>query len=123
MKLLLLFGIFLCCLSVIMGAFGAHALKDRLSAYSMSIYDKAVLYQMFHSLAIIFTFLIGQILNSSQFNICSWIFLAGIIIFSGSLYLLSITDIKWLGAITPIGGMLFIIGWIVLFYLVLKLKI
>ncbi len=123
MKLLLLSGIFLCCLSVIMGAFGAHALKDKLSAYSMSIYDKAVLYQIFHSLAIIFTVLIGQFLNSSQFNICGWIFLSGIMIFSGSLYLLSITDIKWLGAITPIGGMLFIVGWAVLFYLVLKLKI
>ena len=123
MKLLLLSGIFLCCLSVIMGAFGAHALKDRLSAYSISIYDKAVLYQMFHSLAIIFTVLIGQFLNSNQFNVCGWMFLSGIMIFSGSLYLLAITDIKWLGAITPIGGILFIIGWIVLFYLVLKLKI
>ena len=123
MKLLFLSGISLCCLSVVMGAFGAHALKDRLSSYSMSIYDKAVLYQMFHSIAIIFTVLIGQVLNTNQYNICGWIFLFGIMIFSGSLYLLSITDIKWLGAITPIGGTLFIVGWLVMFYLTFKLKI
>ena len=120
--LLIQLGIIFCALSVIMGAFGAHALKDKIAEYS-SAYDKAVLYQMFHSLAIIFTVLLGQFLNSNQFNVCGWVFLSGIMIFSGSLYLLSITDIKWLGAITPIGGMLFIIGWAVLFYLVLKLKI
>ena len=106
-----------------MGAFGAHILKDKLSVYSMSIYDKAVLYQMFHSIAIIFTILLGQIFNTNQFNICGWIFVMGIVLFSGSLYILSITGVKWLGAITPIGGILFIVSWFIMFYVVLKLEI
>ena len=77
---------------------------------------------MFHSIALILTgILIHLNIVDSKFPV--FLFLGGIIIFSGSLYLLSITDIKWLGAITPIGGMFFIVGWAVLFYLVLKLKI
>ena len=106
-----------------MGAFGAHALKGKLSEYSISVFNKAVLYQMFHSAAIILTVIMNQIYNSNQFSICGWIFVMGIVLFSGSLYLLSITGIKWLGAITPIGGILFIVSWFIMFYVVLKLEI
>lgn len=123
MKLIFLLGILLCGLSVIMGAFGAHALKGKLSEYSMDIFNKAVLYQMFHSTAVIFVVILNQLFNTTQFNICGWIFIIGIVLFSGSLFLLSITDIKLLGAVTPIGGVLFIIGWAILFYLVFKLEI
>ena len=122
-KGLLLSGIFFCCLSVIMGAFGAHVLKDKLSEYSMSIYDKAVLYQFFHAFAILFVAFLNQLLSSETFDICGILFIIGILLFSGSLFILAITDIKWLGAITPLGGLLFIIGWVVLFIKIVKIKL
>ena len=122
-KTFLLFGLFCCGLSVAMGAFGAHALKDRVSEYSMAIYDKAILYQFFHAFGILFIGILGQLFNSEQFNICAVLFIIGILLFSGSLIILAITGIKWLGAITPIGGMLFIIGWFLLFFKILKMPI
>ena len=106
-----------------MGAFGAHALKGKLSEYSINVFNKAVLYQMFHSTAIILTVIMNQIYNTNQFNICGWIFVMGIALFSGSLYILSITGVKWLGAITPIGGILFIVSWFIMFYVVRDLFI
>ena len=122
-KMLLLFGLFFCSLSVLMGAFGAHALKDKLSEYSMSIYDKAVFYQMFHAVGILVVSILGQLFNTQDFNISGWLFIIGILLFSGSLFLLSVTGIKWLGAITPIGGVMFIAGWLLLFFKVLKAQI
>jgi len=122
-KSLFLSGILFCCLSVIMGAFGAHGLKGKLSEYSMSIYDKAVLYQFFHAFAILFVAILNQLLSSEEFNICGILFIVGILLFSGSLFILSITGIKWLGAITPIGGVLFIAGWFLLFFKILKMQI
>ena len=122
-KTLLLFGLFFSFLSVVMGAFGAHALKDKLSEYSMSIYDKAVFYQVFHALGILVIAILGQVFNTEQFNISGWFFVIGILLFSGSLFILSVTGIKWLGAITPIGGIMFITGWFLLFFKVLKMKI
>ena len=122
-KGIFLSGIVFCGLSVIMGAFGAHALKDRLSEYSMTIYDKAILYQFFHAFGILFVGILGQLFNSEQFNICAVLFIIGILLFSGSLIVLAITGIKWFGAITPIGGMLFIIGWFLLFFKILKMSI
>ena len=121
-KSLFLSGIFFCCLSVIMGAFGAHGLKDKLSEYSMSVYDKAVLYQFFHAFAILFVAFLNQLLNSETFDICGILFIIGILLFSGSLFILAITDIKWLGAITPLGGLFFIIAWIALFIKIVKIK-
>ena len=122
-KTLLLFGLFFCGISVLMGAFGAHALKDKLSEYSMSIYDKAVFYQVFHAIGILFVSILGQIFNTQDFNVCGWLFIIGILLFSGSLFILSITGLKWLGAITPIGGVMFILGWFLLFFKVLKMQI
>jgi len=122
-KTLFLSGIFFCVLSVIMGAFGAHALKDRLSEYSMSIYDKAVLYQFFHAFAILFVAVLNKVIDTQDFSISGILLIIGILLFSGSLFILAITDIKWLGAITPIGGTLFIIGWLILFIKILKIKI
>ncbi len=103
------------CLVVIMGAFGAHALNGILDDYGKSIYNKAVLYHMFHSIAILILGLINKIQPEITLSMSGWAFLFGIILFSGSLYILAITGIKSLGMITPIGGILFIMGWIFLF--------
>ena len=102
------------CLVVIMGAFGAHALNEILDDYGKSIYHKAVLYHMFHSIAILILGLINKIQPEIQLSMAGWSFVLGIILFSGSLYILAITGIKSLGIITPIGGVLFIIGWVFL---------
>ena len=109
-------GIIFSLLSVAIGAFGAHALKDQLNDYGKSIYEKAVLYQMFHSLAILFITILNQYIDGVDLSSSVWFFSIGILLFSGSLYILSITQIKWFGAITPIGGILFIIGWVLIFY-------
>ena len=122
-KTLLLFGLFFCGISILMGAFGAHALKDKLSEYSMSIYDKAVFYQIFHAIAILVVSILGQLFNTQDFNTSGWFFIIGILLFSGSLFILSVTRVKWLGAITPIGGVMFILGWFLLFFKVFKIQI
>lgn len=110
------FGFF----SVAMGAFGAHILKDNFSGYSLSIWNTAVLYMMFHTLAILAVAILGYIKNSSQFNTAGWSFSIGTILFSGSLFTLALTGIKTLGAITPIGGFCFLFGWIWLIYSAIK---
>ena len=102
------------CLVVIMGAFGAHALNEILDDYGKSIYNKAVLYHMFHSIVLLILGLINKIQPEIPLSFIGWSFLFGIILFSGSLYILAITGIKPLGMITPIGGVLFIIGWVLL---------
>lgn len=108
-------GIIFSLLSVLIGAFGAHGLKDILIKHStLDTFQTAVRYQMFHSIAILFSGLLIH-LNLVESKLPLILFISGIIIFSGSLYILSITNIKWLGAITPIGGLLFIAGWIYLF--------
>ena len=105
------------CIVITLGAFGAHGLKDQLSEYSMSVYEKAVLYQMFHALGILLVTLLGQTIENLDVSLSIWFFVIGIVLFSGSLYLLAITGIKSFGIITPIGGFFFVIGW---FLLILK---
>jgi uncharacterized membrane protein YgdD (TMEM256/DUF423 family) len=108
-------GIIFSLLGVVIGAFGAHGLKDILIKHStMDTFQTAVGYQMFHSIAILFSGILIHI-NLMESKLSLILFMCGIIIFSGSLYILSITNIKWLGAITPIGGLFFIAGWIFLF--------
>ncbi len=103
-------------LSVALGAFGAHGLKNRLSEEMMAIYHTAVHYQFLHTLALLAVgILIQQWGKSILLTLSAAGFLSGIIIFSGSLYLLSFTGIRWLGAITPIGGVAFLAGWASLF--------
>tara|TARA_Y100000994_G_scaffold247434_1_gene252828 strand:- start:387 stop:761 length:375 start_codon:yes stop_codon:yes gene_type:complete len=118
----ILLGTFLAFMTVVLGAFGAHALKEQLSAYGQSVYDKAIFYQMFHSLAILFVSILQYSISDLDLSICIWLFFLGIILFSGSLYILALTNIKWLGAITPIGGVLFIVSWLIIFYKVLYLN-
>ena len=119
----LLLGSFFAFLTVVLGAFGAHALKEQLSEYGKTIYEKGILYQMFHSLAIFMATILNQNSESIDYSISIWCFTAGIILFSGSLYILALTQIKWLGAITPIGGIMFVAGWCLLFFKILKMKI
>ncbi len=119
----LLLGSFLAFLTVVLGAFGAHALKEQLTEYGKTIYEKGILYQMFHSVAIFMVAILNQNSESIDYSISIWCFAAGIILFSGSLYILALTQIKWLGAITPIGGLLFIIGWAIIFFKTLNSSI
>lgn len=100
-------------LAVVLGAFGAHALRARLSIEDLGIYETAVRYQMYHAFALfIAAWMLSR--NAAQASTAAWLFIAGIVIFSGSLYLLVATGHRWLGAITPIGGLCLIAGWVML---------
>lgn len=115
MKLFLMLGSISGFLSVALGAFGAHALKERLDEYSLGIFHTGVTYQTTHALALILVaLLIKWYPDSSGLNWAGWSFLLGTLIFSGSLYTLAMMGIKVFGAITPIGGVLFLIGWALL---------
>ncbi|MFU8763615.1 MAG: DUF423 domain-containing protein [Haliea sp.] len=99
-------------IAVAFGAFGAHALKGRLDAYALGVYETAVQYHFYHSLALLAVGILA--LNYPHVNLLrssGWLFLLGLVVFSGSLYLLSFTGLRWLGAITPLGGLAFIAGW------------
>jgi uncharacterized membrane protein YgdD (TMEM256/DUF423 family) len=117
-------GAVLMALAVGMGAFGAHGLKERLDAYSMSVYEKAVLYHFFHALGILLVTLLARtnaITPEGQAR-AAWLLFIGILVFSGSLYALAISGARILGAITPIGGLAFILGWLVLAYEALRVR-
>ncbi|MGI8958462.1 MAG: DUF423 domain-containing protein [Bryobacteraceae bacterium] len=117
-------GALLMALAVGMGAFGAHGLRNRLDAYSMSVYEKAVFYHFLHSLGILLVSLLARanaISIPGQARV-AWLLLAGIIIFSGSLYALALSGTRILGAITPIGGIAFIAGWLLLAYEAVRAK-
>src|SRR3954470_12020770 len=96
--------------AVAAGAFGAHGLRERLEPRALEIFETAARYQMYHALAIV---LCGALATAGAAK-AGWIFQAGIVIFSGSLYALALTGVKGLGAITPIGGLAFLIGWALL---------
>lgn len=110
-------------LAVALGAFAAHALEDMLDDYSAGIWDTAIQYQMFHAVALV---LVGVLMSKAifgevkQLKIAMYCFNAGIIFFAGSLMALALTGIGVLGAITPIGGVLFLIGWIMIITTVVK---
>ncbi|MGE4170511.1 MAG: DUF423 domain-containing protein [Candidatus Margulisiibacteriota bacterium] len=100
-------------LGVALGAFGAHALKATFSGDQTQVYQTAVHYQLVHCLALLAYGVWAE--NKSVSAWPAWCFAGGIVVFSGSLYLLALTQIKWLGAITPMGGVMFLLGWIGLF--------
>ncbi len=101
-------------LAVAIGAFAAHALKTRLSGEMLSIFEIGARYQMYHALGLIAVAWAISQWNSQLVIAAGWLFVAGIAVFSGSLYVLSLTGIRQLGAITPIGGLAFIVGWFLL---------
>ena len=100
--------------SVAAGAFGAHALKQTLDADMLAVYHTAVDYQFFHSIGLIVIGILNLVSPRRCHGVAAWTMLAGIIIFSGSLYVLSTTGIRWLGMITPVGGIGFLIAWLLL---------
>jgi uncharacterized membrane protein YgdD (TMEM256/DUF423 family) len=109
-------GALLLALAVVSGAFGAHALRGRLDDYSMSVYEKAVFYHFVHAIGILIVPILARVgaLPPAGANRVSVLLLAGVLIFSGSLYALALTGIRTLGAITPFGGAAFIAAWLVL---------
>jgi uncharacterized membrane protein YgdD (TMEM256/DUF423 family) len=100
-------------LGVAFGAFGAHALRKRLSPDMLAVFETGVRYQMYHTLAmLIVAAAIGHIGGATLLVAAGWFFFAGVLVFSGSLYALALTSVRVLGAITPLGGLLFLIGWV-----------
>jgi uncharacterized membrane protein YgdD (TMEM256/DUF423 family) len=118
-KIFLLIGSILGALSVAIGAFGAHGLKSILEANQrLETFETAVKYQFYHTFAILLIGFLALQFESKWLNYAGYSFLVGMLIFSGSLYILCLTNIKWLGAITPIGGLAMIAGWLMLFWAV-----
>lgn len=108
-------------LAVAAGAFGAHGLKDRLSPEMLAIFETGARYQMYHALALMATaWAQTRFSGSGIVTTAGWLFVIGTLVFSGSLYVLSLTETRWLGAITPIGGLAFLAGWLCLAYAALR---
>lgn len=108
-------------LAVALGAFGAHVLKPHLSADMMAVFETGVHYHMMHALGILLIAILAEKFGTSkQLVQAGWALFIGIILFSGSLYVLAVTGIKVLGAITPLGGVSFLYGWLMLFVFALK---
>ncbi|MBP3039211.1 DUF423 domain-containing protein [Bacillaceae bacterium Marseille-Q3522] len=115
MKLFILLGAVNAFLSVALGAFGAHGLEGKLEPKYLETWKTAVNYQMFHATGLfIIGILLGKTPGSSLLSWSGWVMLIGVILFSGSLYVLSLTQIKVLGAITPFGGIAFLTAWLLL---------
>ncbi|MDZ7719854.1 MAG: DUF423 domain-containing protein [Balneolaceae bacterium] len=107
-------------LAVVFGAFGAHIVEGMLTPQRFEVYQTAVQYHFYHALGLLIVGTVSYHINNKWMKWSGYSLIAGILIFSGSLYLLTLLDIGWLGAITPIGGVAFILGWIFLFIAVLK---
>ncbi len=101
-------------IAVALGAFGAHSLRDRLSADLLAVFETGVRYHMYHALALLFAAWASTRWPGSMATVAGWLFIVGTLIFSGSLYALSLSGVRWLGAITPLGGAAFIGGWLCL---------
>ena len=119
-KLFLSLGAISGALGVMIGAFGAHGLKDKLSAEMLPVYQTGVQYHFYHCFALLVVGLLAMKFPSGLLTSSGWSFVVGTLLFSGSLYALSISGISKLGAITPIGGLFFIVGWVLLVLAVLK---
>lgn len=114
MRLWIVLGAANALLSVAAGAFGAHALKARLTAELLAIFETGARYHMYHALGLIAVGLVAQARPSPLLAGAGWAMVAGIVLFSGSLYVLALTGIRALGAITPLGGLGFLVGWALL---------
>lgn len=101
-------------LAVAAGAFGAHALKARLSADLLAVFETAARYQMYHALALLAVAWAAARWPGGLTQWAGWLFVVGTVLFSGSLYALALTGVRWLGAITPLGGVAFLAGWVCL---------
>jgi uncharacterized membrane protein YgdD (TMEM256/DUF423 family) len=110
-RIFLIAGSLSALLGVAAGAFGAHGLRDRLTPDLLAIFETGARYQMYHALALLAVAWAATRWPGALTTASGWLFVAGTLIFSGSLYLLSVTGLRWLGAITPIGGVAFLAGW------------
>ncbi len=111
-RLFFLVGSISAFIAVVLGAFGAHGLKGRLTPEMLNAFEVGVRYQMYHALALLAVAWALSRWPRAEVTVAGWLFVAGTIIFSGSLYLLSLTGVRWIGAITPIGGVAFLLGWL-----------
>ena len=100
--------------AVAAGAFGAHALRQRLPADMLSVFETGARYQMYHALALLAVAWAATYCPGSSIQLAGWCFVIGTVLFSGSLYLLAFTDTRIIGAVTPVGGLAFLLGWLAL---------
>ncbi|MFD1020032.1 DUF423 domain-containing protein [Thalassobacillus hwangdonensis] len=120
MKIFLILAVVNGFLAVALGAFGAHGLEGKISEKALKTWEKAVNYQMFHTMALFVTALLASKYPAGSFAGAGWFFFIGILLFSGSLYIYSTTSIKTFAIITPLGGLSFLIGWVILGYVLMK---
>lgn len=115
MLLPIITGAFFAVTAVMAGAFGAHGLRNIVSERSLEVFQTAVTYQMYHAIALVLVALLsGFGLSRRRLSLAAGFFFSGVLLFSGSLYTLVLTDIRWVGPITPLGGICFMIGWALL---------
>jgi uncharacterized membrane protein YgdD (TMEM256/DUF423 family) len=109
-----LIGALSACAAVAAGAFGAHALRQRLPGDLLAVFETGARYQMYHALALLFVAWAATQWPGSAIRAAGWLFVGGTVLFCGSLYLLALTGARWWGAVTPVGGLLFLGGWLTL---------
>lgn len=120
-KLFLILGSINAALVVMLGAFGAHGLKARITTEMLTLFQTGVHYHVFHSLGLLVVGVVAvQIVDSVFLKWAGWLMLAGIFLFSGSLYLVSVVGIRWMGMVTPFGGLAFIAAWILFLMAIIK---
>jgi len=120
-RLFLALGALSGAIAVTLGAFGAHALRGRLAPELAAAFEVGVRYQMYHALALLaVAWAASRAPGSAGAALAGWLFVAGTVVFSGSLYVLALTGARWLGAITPLGGVAFIAGWLLLAWAALR---
>ncbi|MDH5513339.1 MAG: DUF423 domain-containing protein [Gammaproteobacteria bacterium] len=120
-KLFLILGGINAALVVMLGAFGAHGLKARITAEMLAVYQTGVHYHLFHALGLLVVGIVAlHIVDSAYLKWAGWLMLAGIILFSGSLYIVSVGSYRWLGMVTPFGGLAFIAAWILFVMALIK---
>ena len=120
MKSFIILGSILTGFAIIIGAFGAHIIKTKVPFEDLAIFETGVKYHFYHALGLILVGILGFYYPHETLKVSGLFFTIGILVFSGSLYLLVITDLRWLGALTPIGGFFYIIGWFVLAFNIYK---
>jgi uncharacterized membrane protein YgdD (TMEM256/DUF423 family) len=114
------FGALLAFLGVALGAFGAHALRARLTPGDLDIFETGVRYQMYHALALLFVAWAATRWPGGLVHAAGWAFVVGVLVFSGSLYVLVLSGLRWMGAITPLGGVALLLGWAMLAWRIFK---
>lgn len=120
MKAFVALGCALAFLGVALGAFGAHVLRDRVAPADLEIFETGVRYQIYHALALLASGWAAARWPGTATSASGWLFAAGVVVFSGSLYLLVVTGARWLGAVTPLGGLAFLAGWAALLWGVVR---